>query len=200
MADDPIRRAVVQLSRLPGVGAKSATRLVYWLLRAPPGTAGDIAAALAALAGGVRECEVCCNLTAASPCAICAAPNRDERVILIVDKPQDVNAFERSGDFRGRYAVLHGTLSPLDGIGPDQLRIRPLLERLRDGTVTEVVLATGPTVEGDATALYLGRLLQGIEGLRVSRLAHGVSVGQEIENTDAITLARALENRRELGR
>lgn len=195
---DPIRRAVVQLSRLPGIGEKSATRLVYWLLRAPPGTAGEIAQALAELAEGVRECAVCCNLTATTPCAICAATNRDERVILVVEKPQDVNAFERAGDYRGRYAVLHGTLSPLDGIGPDQLRIRPLLERLRDGRVAEVVLATDPTVEGDATALYLGRLLHGIDGLRVSRLAHGVSVGQEIENTDAVTLSRALENRRAL--
>lgn len=194
-APDPIRRAVQQLSRLPGVGEKTALRLVYFLLRAEKGTAGDIAAALVALEEGVKECEVCCNLTSASPCAVCRNEHREGGTIVVVEQPQDVNAFERSGEFRGRYHVLHGAISPLDGVGPDRLRIRPLLERLRDGRVTEVVLATDPDVEGDATALYISRLLQGVP-VKVSRLAHGLSVGTEIEYADAVTLARALENRR----
>ena len=197
MADDPIRRAVAQLRRLPGVGEKSATRLVYWLLRAKPGTAEDIAAALVHLAEHVRECGVCCNLGAADPCPLCANPTRDPAVICVVEEPQDVHAFERGGEFRGRYHVLHGALSPLDGVSPDSLRIRQLLRRLADGTVREVILATNPTLEGDATALYLGRLLRDID-VQVTRLAHGLSVGTEIEYADAASLARALHNRRAL--
>ena len=197
MADaDPIRRAVQQLSRLPGIGEKSATRLVYWLLRAPPGTADEIASALSALQGGVQECSRCCNLTSMDPCATCANPNRDDTLLCVVEQPQDVVAFERAGEFKGRYHVLHGAISPLDGIGPDRLRLRPLLERLRDGRVRELVVATDPDVEGDATALYLRRLLDGIP-IRVTRLAHGISVGTEIEYADAVSLARAFENRRE---
>lgn len=194
---DPIRAAVQQLRRLPGIGEKSATRLVYWLLRAPQGTSADLAAALAALGDGVRECSRCCDLTASDPCRLCAMPSRDDSVVCVVEEPQDVLAFERSGEFRGRYHVLHGALSPLEGVGPDDLRIRPLLERLRDGTVREVILATNPNVEGDATALYLARLLAPIE-VRVTRLAHGISVGTEIEYADSVSLARALQNRQEL--
>ena len=199
-APDPIRRAVQQLSRLPGIGEKSATRLAYWLLRAPEGTAQELADALVALAAGIAECPICCNLTPRGPsgpalCPICAAPSRDPAIVVVVEQPQDVAAIERSGGFRGRYHVLHGAISPLDGVGPDALRIRPLLERLRDNSVKEVVLATDPDVEGDATALYLARLLHGV-GVAVTRLAHGVSVGTEIEYADAVTLARALANRR----
>jgi len=179
------------------VGEKTAARLVYWLLQAPPGTATDLAKSLLALAEGVRECSVCCDWTAQDPCAICAAATRDDRTVLVVEHPQDVAAFERSGEYRGRYHVLHGALSPLDGVTPDQLRIRPLLERLRDGRITEIILATDPDVEGDATALYLGRLLHPL-GVKVTRLAHGISVGTEIEYADALSLARALQNRVEL--
>src|SRR5690606_33303743 len=138
----------------------------------------------------------CCDLTSSDPCRLCAAPGRDDGVVCVVEEPQDVLAFERSGEFRGRYHVLHGALSPLEGIGPDDLRIRPLLERLRDGTVREVILATNPNVEGDATALYLARLLAPID-VRVTRLAHGISVGTEIEYADSVSLARALQNRQE---
>lgn len=194
---DPIREAVRQLRRLPGVGEKSATRFVYWLLSADAGTARDLARAIDALEEGVAECATCCDLTGANPCAICASPTRDPAIVLVVEHPQDVAAFERSGEYRGRYHVLHGALSPLDGVTPDQLRIRPLLERLRDGTVGEVVLATDPDVEGDATALYLARLV-GPLGVRVTRLAHGISVGTEIEYADALSLARALHNRVEV--
>ncbi len=199
MADrpDPIQEAIRQLRRLPGVGEKSAARLVYWLLRAPEGTATEVARALHALGEGVRECSVCCDLTGSDPCAVCASFTRDPAVVLVVEQPQDVVALERSGEFRGRYHVLHGAISPLDGVTPDRLRIRPLLERLRSGEVTEVILATDPDVEGDATALYLARLLQPI-GLKVTRLAHGISVGTEIEFADALSLARALQNRVEV--
>lgn len=197
---DPIRRAARQLARFPGIGEKTATRLVYWLLRAPEGTAGDIAEALLALRDGVRECARCCDLCAVAAdgpvlCGICASESRDASVIIVVEHPQDVSAFERSGEFRGLYHVLHGAISPLDGVGPDTLRIRPLLDRLRDGVVQELVLATDPDVEGDATALYLARLLSGVP-VKVTRLAHGLPVGAEIEYADAASLARALEYRR----
>jgi recombination protein RecR len=196
MARDPIGEAVQQLKRFPGIGEKTATRLVYWLLRAPEGTATEMATALLALGEGVRPCSTCCDLTSQDPCPRCADPRRDGTLVCVVEEPQDVLAFERSGEFRGRYHVLHGALSPLDGITPDRLMIRPLLERLRVSEVEEVILATNPTVEGDATALYLARLLQPI-GVRVTRLAHGISVGTEIEYADAVSLARALENRQE---
>lgn len=194
---DPIQEAVRQLRRLPGIGEKTAARLVYWLLRAKDPVATDLANALSALGQGVQECEVCCDLTSRNPCRLCADPRRDGPAVLVVEQPQDIIAFERSGEFRGRYHVLHGAISPLDGITPDKLRIRPLLERLRPGTITEVILATDPDVEGDATALYLARLLEPV-GVRVTRLAHGISVGTEIEYADAASLSRALQNRVEV--
>lgn len=193
---DPIRDAIRQLKRLPGIGEKSAARHVYHLLRSRPGTAREIGQALLALEDGVRTCSVCCDLTGSDPCPICAS-QRDPSVILVVEHPPDIAAFERSNEFRGRYHVLHGALSPLDGVSPEQLRIRELLGRLRTGEVREVVLATDPDVEGDATALYLARLLQPL-GVKVTRLAHGISVGTEIEYADALSLARALQNRVEV--
>lgn len=194
---DPIREAVRQLRRLPGVGEKSAQRLVYFLLRSPPGTARALANALYSLEESVHECEVCCDYASAARCAICTLSERDRAVILVVEHPQDVVAIERAGEYRGLYHVLHGALSPMDGVTPDKLRIRALIERLRDGVVHEVILATDPDVEGDATALYLARLL-GPVGIKVTRLAHGISVGTEIEYADALSLARALQNRVEI--
>jgi len=191
---NPIKGAVQQLSRFPGIGQKTASRLVYWLLRAPEGTATEIAESLMALGDGVEACGQCCDLTGRDPCAICGSESRERSQICVVEQPQDVLAFERSGEYRGLYHVLHGAISPLDGVGPDSLRMRELLERLRDGSVKEVIVATDPDVEGDATALYLARLLDGID-LKLSRLAHGISVGTEIEYADALSLARALQNR-----
>ncbi len=193
----PIQAAAHQLARLPGIGEKTATRLVYWLLGAPAGTLPQLIAALSALEEGVMECSTCCDLTTTDPCARCTGGNRDESLICVVEHSQDVVAFERSGEFKGRYHVLHGSISPLEGIGPDALRIRPLMNRLRDERVKEVILATDPDVEGDATALYLARILHGIDIL-VTRLAHGISVGTEIEYADAVSLAHALENRRKV--
>ena len=166
------------------------------MLNAPEGTPSNIANALVALEDGIQPCTTCCNLTSNDPCPICADPKRDPHLVCVVEHPQDVLAFERSGEFRGRYHVLHGAIAPLDGVTPDQLRIRELLARVGPD-LHEIILATDPDVEGDATALYLGRLLQPL-GVKVTRLAHGISVGTEIEYADAVSLARALQYRREL--
>ena len=146
---------------------------------------------------GIVECEQCCNITGENPCFYCRRPAAEPHVVLVVEHPQDVMAFERTGEFKGRYHILHGAISPLDGITPDKLRIRALLERLRNEEITEVIVATDPDVEGDATALYLARLLQPI-GVKTTRLAHGISVGTEIEYADSVSLSRALEYRREI--
>lgn len=193
----PIEEAVRALRRLPGIGEKTAARLVYWMMRAPDGTIDAIVGALTRLQAEVRPCSVCGDLTASDPCPICADPRRDGTLVCVVERPQDVRAFERAGEYRGRYHVLHGAISPLDGVGPSDLNLRPLLERLRDGAVREVIVATDPDVEGDATALYLARLL-GEVGVEVSRLAHGISVGTEIEYADAVSLGQALHHRRPL--
>lgn len=194
---DPLRRAVAQLSRFPGIGERTATRLVYWLLRQSPEVAGEIAASLVELGAEMHRCSICCNIAAADPCALCTDPRRDPSLLCVVEQPQDVPAIDATGAFRGRFHVLHGAISPLDGIGPQDLRIRELLARLGDGEVREVVLATDPDVEGDTTALYLATLLRPL-GLRVTRLAHGISVGTELEYADKSSVARALENRRDL--
>lgn len=192
-APDPLDTLVHHLSRLPGIGGKTALRLAWHIVRAD-GLAADLAGALVAVQNGVRRCSVCCDVTSADPCRICADPRREAGWICVVERTQDLRAIERASAWRGRYHVLEGALSPLDGVGPDQLRIRELLARL-DG-VDEVLLATNATVEGDATALYLARTLRPL-GVRVTRIARGISVGAELEYTDAHTIARALEERRE---
>jgi recombination protein RecR len=192
---DPIRRCVEALSRLPGIGERTAQRLTWWLLRAPAEVGAEIAEAVASLKNSVVECQVCCNIAATTPCPICNDHNRDASTICVVERPPDLLAIEASGEYRGRYHVLHGALSPLDGVGPDDLRIRDLLLRLED--TQEIILATDPDVDGDMTALYLARLLAPLE-VRVSRLAHGIAVGTEIEYADRVSLMRALEHRREL--
>lgn len=195
MSADPLRRAVAQLSRFPGIGERTATRLAYWLLRQPAGVSEEIGAALVALTTEMTRCSVCCNLSATDPCPLCADPRRDPGLICVVEQPQDVLAIDATGEFKGRFHVLHGAISPLDGVGPQDLRMRELLARL-DG-VREVVIATDPDVEGDATALYLASLLRPL-GVRATRLAHGISVGTELEYADRSSVARALENRREI--
>jgi recombination protein RecR len=192
---DPFRRAVVQLSRFPGVGEKTATRYAYWLLRQPPEVAADLADAVTQLRSSIKECPVCCDLSAVTPCARCTDARRDPGVLCVVERPQDVAAIENSGEFRGRFHVLHGAISPLDGIGPSELRIAELQARLAG--VHEVILATDPDVEGDATAAYLARIVKA-HGSRVTRLAHGISTGTEIEHADRGSLARAIQGRREL--
>jgi recombination protein RecR len=196
MKIDPIARLTVLFARLPGVGEKTAQRLAFHVLKSPPEYARDLAEALLALRVEVRLCSSCCNLTAQDPCTLCADPQRDARMICVVESVPDLLAIERTREFRGRYHVLHGTLSPLDGIGPDQLKIKELLARVPAG-LDEVIVATDPTVEGEATALYLTRLLKPL-GVKVSRIAQGVPTGSNLEYADQITLARALSGRREM--
>lgn len=192
----PIEKLIDELRKLPGIGPKSAQRIAFHLLRAGRGDASRLADVIAALADGVRTCALCHAVTDRELCAHCADPARSPRTICVVEEPHDVVAIEKTRDFRGRYHVLHGALSPLSGIGPDELRIRGLVERLRPGEVEEVILATSPTVEGEATAAYLARLIKPL-GVRVTRIAMGVPVGSDLEWADEVTMAKALEGRRE---
>ena len=193
---DPIARLTVLLAKLPGVGEKTAQRLAFHILESEAGYARDLAQALLALREEVRLCSTCCNLTANDPCTICRDPQRDARMICVVETVPDLLAVERTREFRGRYHVLHGALSPLDGVGPDQLKLRELVARLGQG-VEEVIVATNPTVEGEATALYITRLVKPL-GVRVTRIAQGVPMGGDLEYADQVTLARALQGRREI--
>jgi len=190
-------RIIRELSKLPGIGEKTATRLAYHLLRTNRHDVELLAQALLGLRNEIKFCSVCLGLTDKDPCSLCSDDRRDAGVLCIVEQPPDIAAIERSGQFRGRYHVLHGRLSPLDGIGPDELRITELLRRIETGTVTEVVIATNPTVEGEATALYLAKLIKPL-GPRVTRIAHGLPVGADVEYADSMTLGRALDGRREL--
>jgi recombination protein RecR len=193
----PLARLIQELVKLPGIGEKTATRLAFHFLRTDRRDVDALAEALVAMREGTRLCSVCLGLTADDPCALCQDPRRDTTAICVVERPADLIALERSGQFRGRYHVLHGCLAPLDGVGPDELRVAELLRRLEDGSVREVVIATNPTVEGEATALYLSRLIKPI-GVRVTRIAHGLPMGADVEYADTMTLGKALEGRREM--
>jgi recombination protein RecR len=196
---EPIQNLVEAFSRLPGVGPKTASRLTFFLLRAPEDTARDLAEALMNLKMGTTYCSICHNITAAGrvECEICSNPTRDARLICVVEEPLDVLALERTGGFPGRYHVLHGALSPIEGIGPEQLKIRELVERVRSGEVREVILATNPSMEGDYTAAYLRQQLQPL-GVRLTRLARGLPVGGDLEYADQNTLLRALAGRQDM--
>ena len=187
---DPIARLVKEFARLPGIGEKTAQRLAFHVLKAGPGYAGELAAAIAGVVRDVRLCAQCQTLTDVDPCPICADPERDARLLCVVEGVPDLIAIERTHEYRGRYHVLHGALSPLDGIGPGELKIRELLVRLEGAPVDEVVVATNPDVEGEATALYLQKLLKPL-GVRVTRIAQGVPMGGDLEYADQVTLARA---------
>jgi recombination protein RecR len=193
---DPLLRLVEELQRLPGIGPKGAQRLAFHILRTPREDAERLAAALVDVKVRVTYCSVCNNITEADPCAFCRSESRDQRVICVVEEPQNVSAIEKTREFKGVYHVLMGVLSPLHGVGPDDLRIKGLLARVSQGT-SEVILATNPTVEGEATALYLARLLKPL-GVRVTRIAMGVPVGSDLEYTDEVTMHKALEGRREV--
>ncbi|MSQ29318.1 MAG: recombination protein RecR [Dehalococcoidia bacterium] len=192
----PIQRLVEAFHRLPGIGPKSAQRLAYHILRAPEEEARDLAAALIEVKERLMLCSRCQDITDQDPCRICADPLRENTVICVVEEPLDLRAIERTGGFRGRFHVLHGVISPSDGVGPEQLKIAELLTRLRDTDreVTEVIVATNPNLEGEATSMYLARLL-GPLGIRVSRLARGLPSGADLEYADDVTLGRALEFR-----
>lgn len=190
-------RLVAELAKFPGIGSKTATRLAFYLLRQPETVSQALAEALLEVKRRIRFCSRCFHITEQDPCPLCSDPARDGSLLCVVEEPQAVLAIERSRSFRGRYHVLHGALSPLDGIGPEALKIAPLLERLREGEVREVLVATNFTVEGDATALYLARLIQPL-GVRVTRLAYGIPMGSELEYVDEATVHRAVEGRRDI--
>jgi recombination protein RecR len=192
-----VQDLIDELGRLPGIGPKSAQRIAFHLLAADPADVQRLAAALTRMKTEVRFCRVCGNVAEAEECRICRDPRRDVTVICVVEEPKDVVAVEKTREFRGRYHVLGGAISPIDGIGPDDLRVRELMQRLADGAVTELILATDPNLEGEATATYLARLVKPL-GLAVTRLASGLPVGGDLEYADEVTLGRAFSGRRRL--
>jgi recombination protein RecR len=195
---EPVARLIEALQRLPGIGPKTAQRLTFFLLKRPGDEVRELAESLVAVKERIVYCSTCFNVTDRDPCRICADPARDDRLLCIVEEPNDLLAMERTGEFRGRYHVLLGALSPLDGIGPDDLKIRELLVRVDAGGISEMILATNPNVEGEATALYLAKLVRPL-GIRVTRIARGLPVGGDLEYADQVTLSKALEGRREIG-
>jgi recombination protein RecR len=194
---EPVTRLIEAFAQLPGIGPKTASRLTFYLLRRPAEQAEVLADALRDLKQKTVFCSVCFNITEQSPCAICRDEGRDRSILCVVEEPLDVVAIDRTGEYPGLYHVLHGAISPVEGIGPDELRINELLSRLKAEPVQEVLLATNPNLEGEATAMYLARLIQPL-GVRVTRLARGLPVGGDLEYADAVTLGRALEGRREM--
>jgi len=193
---EPISHLIEELNKLPGIGPKSAARLTYYLLRMPKEEARSMAEAILAVKEKVMLCSVCQNISDSDPCRICDNPQRDHSVTCIVEEPLDILAIERTGKYSGVYHVLHGVISPADGIGPDDIKIKELLSRIQASDVTEIILATNPNLEGEATAMYIQRLIAPM-GIRVTRLARGLPAGGDLEYADEITLTRALEGRQE---
>ena len=196
---DPLQRLVLALERLPGIGPKTASRLAFYLLRSPDELSQDLAGALQNLKSSIGQCSTCFNFTLSgrSQCEVCADPQRDSALICVVEEALDVLAMERTAGYHGRYHVLHGALSPIEGIGPDDLKIRQLIERVKAGNIKEIIIATNPSMEGDATALYLNQQLQPF-GVRVTRLARGLPMGGDLEYADQSTILRALSGRQEM--
>lgn len=197
MAIESIEKLTTQLSRLPGIGRKTAQRLAYYLLGVPREQAQELAQAILQARGQVHCCPLCGTYTDKEKCELCTDPGRSDEVICVVAEPRDVIAMEKTREFRGRYHVLFGVLSPMEGIGPGDIRINELLEKCKGGKVKEVILATNPDVEGEATASYIARLLKPL-GVKATRIAHGIPIGGNLEYTDEVTLAKALEGRRSL--
>lgn len=198
---EAVERLIEELSRLPGIGRKTASRLTFFLLKQPRDSVGRLAEAILDVKDRIVFCETCGNIAERPECALCRDPRRDDSVICVVEEPSDIHVIERSGTFRGRYHVLHGRLSPLDGVGPEALTVDRLLERVRENPVEEVILATNPSVEGEATALYLRRVLVPEDGespVKVTRIARGIPMGGDLEFLDELTVGEALAGRREL--
>ena len=193
----PLDKLIEQFERLPGIGKKTAMRLSYFVLKLPKDQAEEFSQAILDAHEKIHYCKTCCNLTDEEFCPICKSKSRDKSVICVVEDPRDVMALERTGEFNSSYHVLHGALSPLNGIGPDNLKIKELLSRIKTENISEVIMATNPTVEGEATAMYISRLLKPL-GVRVTRLAYGIPVGGDLEYADEVTLSRALEGRNEI--
>ena len=194
---ESIGRLIDELTKLPGIGEKTAQRLTFFLLKTPEEDVKQLAQALVDVKARVQYCSVCGNITEHDPCAICSSVKRNRTIICVVEEPNDLLAIERTREYKGLYHVLMGTLSPLDGIGPEDIRIQELLKRLQEEPCEEVILATNPNVEGEATATYLARLLKPL-GIKITRIAHGIPVGGDLEYADEMTMTRALEGRREL--
>lgn len=194
----PVARLVDEFAKLPGIGPKTAQRLAFHILNAPPESAQSLAQALIEVRQSIKRCSRCCNLTDEDPCAICRDTTRNARLLCVVEEPRDVVAMEKARGYRGLYHVLHGAISPMEGIGPDDLTIKELLKSLQSNAAEEVILAANSDVEGETTALYLARLLKPL-GIKVTRIAHGIPVGSDLEYADAMTLNKALEGRGEFG-
>ena len=194
---EPIARLINELSRLPGIGGKTAQRLAFHIIDMPREQARQLARVILDAKEGIKYCSICCNITDSDPCSICSSPRRDKSIICVVKDPRDVIAMERTRDYRGLYHVLHGTISPMEGIGPDDIKLKELLHRVQNNGVKEVVMATNPDVEGEATAMYISRLLKPM-GIKVTRIAHGLPVGGDLDYVDEVTLIKALEGRREM--
>lgn len=193
----PVAKLVEEFEKLPGIGHKTAQRLAFHVLSLNQDKVDGLANAIREAKLKTRYCSICSNLTDTDPCAICSGPSREASSICVVQDPRDVVAMEKTREFKGLYHVLHGAISPMEGIGPEDIKIKELLARLREGTVTEVILATNPNIEGEATAMYISRLLKPL-GIKTTRIAHGIPVGGDLEYADEVTLAKALEGRREI--
>lgn len=191
---NPVSRLIEELSKLPGIGGKSAQRLAFHIINMPEENALSLAEAITDAKKNIKYCSVCCNLTDSDICPVCSDPKRNKNIIMVVEDPRDMAAYERTKEFKGLYHVLHGAISPMNGIGPSELKIKELLERLKDEEIEEIIIATNPNVEGEATAMYLSRMIKPL-GIKVSRIAHGVPVGGDLEYVDEVTLSRALEGR-----
>ena len=194
---EPISRLIEELSKLPGIGDKNATRLAFHIFRSSEGYARSLASAIISTKSDVSTCRTCFKFTEKDPCAICADPSRDGRILCVVEQPLDLLAIERSGEFRGKYHVLHGVISPLEGVGPEDLRIKELVTKAGRDNIKEIIVATGTNVEGEATAVYLSRTIKPL-GVRISRIAYGIPVGGDIEFIDELTLGKALRDRKEM--
>lgn len=192
-----IDRLIEEFAKLPGIGKKTAQRLAFYMINQPEMKVRGFADALILAKEHIAYCEECCNIADKSPCSICGSPNRDNSIIMVVEEPQDVAVLERTKEYNGKYHILHGTISPMDSIGPELLRIKELVTRLADTNVKEVILATNPTINGEATAMYIARLIKPF-GVKVTRIAHGLPVGANIEFADDVTIGKALEGRREV--
>ena len=193
----PLAKLIAELNKLPGIGGKSAQRLAYHILAMSDEEARQLAETILDAKQKMHYCSVCGNLTDTDPCAICSDPSRDRKVVCVVENPRDVSAMERIREYNGLYHVLNGAISPMDGIGPDDINLRSLLVRLQGSDISEVILATNPNIEGEATAMYIARLVKPA-GIRVTRIAHGIPVGGDLEYADEVTLSKAMEGRREL--
>jgi recombination protein RecR len=194
---EPIARLINELSKLPGIGNKTAQRLAFHIVNMKEDQVRGLAQAISEVKGKIRYCSICSNITDTNPCGICRSPRRDASIICVVEDPRDVIAMEKTREYRGLYHVLHGTISPMEGIGPDEIRIKELLHRVKDGKVREAIMATNSDIEGEATAVYISKLLKPL-GVKTTRIAHGIPVGGDLEYADEITLSKALEGRREI--